>query len=263
MKQGKACLECYRKLASRYESIYTGPYWKLYREITWTNLKKYLPKKGATILDAGGGTGFWARKLAKLGYRVVCGDISKEMLAVGHELAEKERVGRRIEFREVDICAMKAFDSGTFDMAIALGDPVSYCSNPSKAIKELTRVVKRKAPVVISVDGFFYRIERSISAQDFKSISLLEKTGALKLGEHSQYNFRPEELEDLFESDGLRVVDMIGKFVFLNSVPAKKVDKLLMNDRLYRTALRLEKKYNSTRSLIGSSCHIQVTGRKI
>jgi ubiquinone/menaquinone biosynthesis C-methylase UbiE len=35
---------------------------------------------------------------------------------------------------------MNEFKDNTFDLAIAEGDPVSYCSNPDQAISELARV---------------------------------------------------------------------------------------------------------------------------
>jgi ubiquinone/menaquinone biosynthesis C-methylase UbiE len=69
------------KIAEEYESSYSEPYWRLYFDVTWHNLKKYLPKKkGARILDAGGGTGYWSRKLAKRDFYVVCSDVAQRML---------------------------------------------------------------------------------------------------------------------------------------------------------------------------------------
>ena len=71
----------YNKIAEKYDRQFETPYWKLYHEITWNNIKEFLPKrKNALILDAGGGTGYWAIKLAKLGYKVILTDISEEML---------------------------------------------------------------------------------------------------------------------------------------------------------------------------------------
>ena len=59
--------------------IFQTPYWELYSEVIWQNIKKFLPKKkGAKILDAGGGTGYWAIRLAKLGHKVVLTDIAEK-----------------------------------------------------------------------------------------------------------------------------------------------------------------------------------------
>ena len=63
-------------------AIYDGdPYWKIYREITWKHMKPYLPRRsGAKVLDAGGGTGVWAVKLARSGFQVTLADTSQGML---------------------------------------------------------------------------------------------------------------------------------------------------------------------------------------
>lgn len=79
----KLVKEFYDKAAKDYDKEYEEPYWRLYQEITWQNIRRFLPKrKNAVILDAGGGTGFWAIRLARLGYHVVLTDISKNMLKV-------------------------------------------------------------------------------------------------------------------------------------------------------------------------------------
>lgn len=37
--------EFYDRIAAGYDKIYQNPYWKLYNEITWHNIKQFLPKK--------------------------------------------------------------------------------------------------------------------------------------------------------------------------------------------------------------------------
>jgi hypothetical protein len=44
----------YDRIAEDYDKEYDTPYMKLYNEITWGNIKRFLPKrKNAIILDAG------------------------------------------------------------------------------------------------------------------------------------------------------------------------------------------------------------------
>ena len=82
-RQGVKVREFYEKTAEDYDKEYDAPRWKLYHEIAWENIKRFLPKRrNGLILDAGGGTGYWAIKLAKLGYRIVLTDISESMLKV-------------------------------------------------------------------------------------------------------------------------------------------------------------------------------------
>ena len=130
-------------IAEIYESQYYTPYWRFYHEITWQNLIKYLPEnRSAVILDAGGGTRFWARKLTKLGFKILCTDVAQKMLDVGIEQAKKEKLNDRIEIKYADIINMECFKNNSFDMVVALGDAIAYCENPKKALKELSRVAR-------------------------------------------------------------------------------------------------------------------------
>ena len=135
-KDIKEVKKFYNKIAKEYDKQYKTPYWRLYHEITWDNIKKFLPKKkNALILDAGGGTGFWAIKLAKLGYKVILTDISEEMLKVAKKNIKKEKLKSKITVKKGDIRNMSCFPSNYFAMALAEGDPVSYCLDAKKASK--------------------------------------------------------------------------------------------------------------------------------
>ena len=93
------------KIAETYEKSYKEPYWQLYFAVTWHHLQKFLPKtQGAKILDAGGGTGVWSRKLAAVGYDVICYDLSEKMLEMGLKLAEEEGFEKKIELGTYNIC---------------------------------------------------------------------------------------------------------------------------------------------------------------
>jgi ubiquinone/menaquinone biosynthesis C-methylase UbiE len=240
--------------------------WQLYLEVTWHNLKKYLPKKkGAIILDAGGGTGFWSRKLAKMGFNLVCTDIAQKMLDVGMRLAKKEKISGRIEFKNVDIVNMKCFKDNFFDMVIAEGDPVGYCGDYKRAIKELSRVVKRGSYVSISVDSFYSTIGKFLRRKDFKSLNRLTKTHISEFtgGKYPQYNFTVGELKKVFEINKMKVADIIGKPVFAKFIPRKKVNKILRKKNIFKKFLEIENKFNNEPSIVGLSGHIQITGKKI
>lgn len=38
-------IEFYERMAQDYDKQYETPYWKLYHEITWENLRRFLPKR--------------------------------------------------------------------------------------------------------------------------------------------------------------------------------------------------------------------------
>lgn len=253
------------KIAEKYGSEYSGYYWKLYFDITFANIKKYLPKKDSLILDAGGGTGVWSRKLAKLGFRMVCTDIAQKMLDAGSKIAKKEKLSDKIEFKYADIMGMDDFNSNSFDMVIAEGDSVGYCGNPQKAVKELSRVVKKGSYVVISIDSFFSRLNRMIAKRDFSQLSILEKKHKTIFpnGDYLEHDFTVRELRNLFENNGLKVVEIIGKPVFARSISRDEIEKVLSDKKMYNKILRLELKYNNEPSIVGLAGHIQIVGKKI
>ena len=260
--------EFYEKIAEDYDKQYDTPYWKLYHEITWENVKRFLPKrKNATILDAGGGTGYWAIRLAKLGYRVVLTDISENMLEVAKKKIETETLQDLIKTDIVDIRDMVCFPSNHFDMAIAEGDPVSYCLDAEKAVRELARVVKTNAYVVVSVDSKYSMIIRLIPRliqENFDELSKLLRTG-IWFFPPSKGNFRleafaPEELRTLFETCGLRVVRIIGKPILTQLVPREKRDEVIKEN--FEKILDLELKFCDTPNLLGIGGHLEIVGKK-
>ncbi|MHA2124836.1 MAG: class I SAM-dependent methyltransferase [Promethearchaeota archaeon] len=252
------------KIAEEYESSYSEPYWQLYFDVTWHTIKKYLPEKeGARILDAGGGTGYWSRKLAEKGYYIVCSDIAERMLEVGLKLAKRQNLEKKIEFKHADITDMNCFEENSFDMVIAQGDPVGYYGNPQKAIDELSRVAKIGAYVSISVDSFYPQLGWLLSNNNYEKIDALLENGLTEFsGGFPQYNFRVDELKTMFEKSCLEYIEGTGKLVFTRFIQREKLNKLLSDNKFYRKILELEITFNNDPSVIGLCSHIAIIGRK-
>lgn len=255
--------EFYEKTAEDYDKEYEAPRWKLYDAITWQNIKQFLPKKkSGIVLDAGGGTGHWTIKLAKQGYRVMLTDISENMLKVAERRIKKEKLEDRIETRIADIRNMSCFTSNQFDMALAEGDPVSYCLDPEKAIMELTRVVKPNAPVIVSVDSKYPIISRLIAERSYDVLSEFLRTGIIdsRDREFKLQAFSSEELRVLFKKCGLRTVRIIGKPILIQLLPMEKRDQIVRKD--FKRILRLELKFCDVPSLVGVGGHLEAVGIK-
>jgi len=255
--------EFYEKTAKEYDKDYETPYWKLYHEITWENIKQFLPRrKDGLVLDAGGGTGYWAIRLAKHGYRVVLTDISESMLKVAEKKIKTAKLQDQIRTRVADIRNMSSFKSNHFDMALAEGDPVSYCLNPEKAIRELARVAKPKAPVIVSVDSKYSMISRLISEGSFEQLSKFIDTGIIKSreGEFEFQAFTPEELERLFEKCELKLLKIVGKPILAQLLPRERRDELIVKD--FERLLDSELRFCSIPSLVGVGGHLEAVGTK-
>jgi len=259
-KDAKSAREFYDKTAEDYDKSYETPYWRLYHEITWHNIRRFLPRRrNATVSDAGGGTGYWATRLGKLGYNVVLTDISRNMLKVAKEKIRKEGLQSKIESVIADIRDMSVFPSDYFDLVLAEGDPVSYCLDAEKAIKELARVAKPNAHVIVSVDSKYRMIPALIEEGSPAELQKFLSNGIRKK-EFTFQAFTPEELGGLFENSGLKVVRVIGKPVLTQFVSREKRDEIIQQN--FKKLLELELRFCDTPSLVGIGGHLEIVGLK-
>lgn len=259
----------YDKEAPAYDEEYEKDpfYTRIYKPITWDNIKRFLPPEGGLILDAGGGTGHWAIPLARLGYYVVLTDISQGMLDVALRKVEAEGLTDRVEIMRLDICDMSPLPDEHFDLVMAQGDPISYCGDPEAAVREMTRVAKRGAYVIASVDSRF-QVIHYMRELDFDSAEAFLEDGedewpaedpSLRFPFHA---FTVSELKALFERNGLRVVRVLGKPVFFHRLPEEVRKAVLSDEEALKRLLEIEMKYADDPGWAGSGGHIEIVGIK-
>jgi ubiquinone/menaquinone biosynthesis C-methylase UbiE len=156
-RSSKLVREYYSKTASKeWRRLVRDPYHRLEYDTTMHFLKKHLPKRGL-VLDAGGGPGRYTIELAKMGYGVVLLDLTPELLEIAVKRVKKAGVGHRVcEVAQGSIGDLSRFKSNSFDAVVCLGGALSHIvdnGKREKAIDELIRVAKRRAPIFVSVIG--------------------------------------------------------------------------------------------------------------
>lgn len=141
-----------------WKRLIADPFHRLEYETTHSFLKKYLPKKGL-VLDAGGGPGRYTIDLARTGHQMVLLDPVPAHLEYARKMIKQARVGSRIDdIVEGTMTDLSRYKKGTFDAVICLGGPLSHVQSARsrrKAVAELVRVAKPKAPIFISVMSRF------------------------------------------------------------------------------------------------------------
>jgi ubiquinone/menaquinone biosynthesis C-methylase UbiE len=247
-----------------YDSDYFG-HFALYHKITLDNIRRFLPKeKGAVILDAGGGTGIWSIELARMGHHVVLTDISEGMLDKARKKVSELKLDNQIEIKISNICDMPEFGDNQFAMALCEGDPLSYCGDHHAAIKELARVVQPSGIVIASVDNRASALNWLKDKDDPAAVEqLLEKGEVMMHQEREEFRyvihaFTPEELQELFDSNGLLVERIIGKLVIAHRLACFKSEDPMIQEWLYQ----LELKHNDDPAFYPWGGHLEIVRRK-
>jgi ubiquinone/menaquinone biosynthesis C-methylase UbiE len=132
------------------------PYHRLEFDTTMHYLEKYLPVNGS-ILDAGGGPGRYTLALAKKGYDLTLLDATQANLDFAKRQVKRNHLGERVkQIEHGSIADLSRFPDSTFDGLLCTGGPLSHIldsNQRAQAIRELTRVVKPGAPILVSVMG--------------------------------------------------------------------------------------------------------------
>jgi ubiquinone/menaquinone biosynthesis C-methylase UbiE len=235
----------YDKKSESYEAIFDTLYFKVYDAVTWRYLEPHVPADpNAVVLDAGGGTGRWAIRMAEKGCRVVLVDASEKMLKVADNKAKEKGVQNRITIKKGDI-TRTGYADDTFDM-ILCEHALFLFKEPDSVIRELKRILKKNAPLIISAQNRYVQSVSSVPGKPsadnmeraLKVLSSEENECMTKDGKVKIYTWTPEEFQAMLERNGLRVEKIVGKgvtmplrirqeFFMEKKHPAELFDKLL------------------------------------
>lgn len=115
----------------------TGPRARMGYEIICHHLRQRV-KTHDRVLDAGCGPGTFTRVLLEMGAKVTCLDISSVQLEACREFAPGAD-----GYELGTVTDLSRFPSGSFDVTLALGGPLSYCfERAGQAMSELVRVTR-------------------------------------------------------------------------------------------------------------------------
>ncbi|MHA1585183.1 MAG: class I SAM-dependent methyltransferase [Promethearchaeota archaeon] len=236
-------------------------------DITMFYLKKYLPSnKSLLIVDIGAGDGYWVEKLIELGYyNFLLTDLSQNMLKEAKKRFNKfvaADKNLKIQYTKADIRDLNSIESNSFDFVMSLFDPVSYCLDPPKAMKELARIAKPGANIIVSLDTKYRRVPELIEAKQIDKVEELLKSNISYDFGHAQYNLTWEELEQDFKQARLEVLETIGAPVFMHQVKREILTELEKNSLIHKRMLEIELKNCTNKSLINFAGHLMMIGRK-
>src|SRR4051812_34464063 len=253
------------RVARQYDSIYDDPYWHFHDELTWRMIKPHVPRdSSAACCDLGCGTGKWGLKLLKSGFATTFVDHSAAMIEqVREKLAGNPRA-KKATLAVADIIDMPQVPSGQFSLVVAMGDPLSICSDPLRAAREMHRITKPGGVVIATADNKLAALDHFVERGNLDALEEFVQTGRtnwLTADERERFElttFTPASLRKLFEKSGFEMLSIDGKTI----IPVRDNKHLFTHEGAVERLLKLEQDLSKDPAAAARAGHLQLTARR-
>jgi ubiquinone/menaquinone biosynthesis C-methylase UbiE len=254
------------RVAHRYDAIYDDPYWAFHDELTWRSIKPSLPRNAtAQCADLGCGTGKWGLKLLKSGFATTFVDHAGTMIEqVREKVTALGPKARKATLLVADIIEMPAVPSDCFELVLAMGDPLSICSDAKRACREIARITTIGGIVIATADNKLAAIDHFIERGNLDALEEFVYSGRtnwLTADERERFElttFTPATLRRLFEQNGFQVLDVIGKTI----LPVRQNPKLLEGEGAVERLLKMEAELGKDPAAAARCSHLQITAKR-
>ena len=254
------------RVARQYDSIYDDPYWHFHDELTWRMVKPHLPRDAlAACADLGCGTGKWGMRLLKSGFATTFVDNSAAMVEQArHKAEDLGAKAKKATFVVADIVDLSALPSDTFALTVAMGDPLSICSDAQAAANEMFRISARGGVVVATADTKLAALDHFVERGSLDALEEFVRTGRtnwLTQDERERFElttFTPASLRRLFERAGFEVAEVAGKPV----VPVRQNKHLLTHPGAVERLVRLEEELSKDPAAAARAGHLQIVAKR-
>ncbi|HLQ39250.1 MAG TPA: methyltransferase domain-containing protein [Planctomycetota bacterium] len=255
------------RIANKYDQIYDGPYWRFYRDLSWRHLKPFLPEqRPACAADLGCGTGWFGLRFLRAGLHTVFVDPSGKMLAQARTAAAAE-TGRGVDssFVQAGLEDLHELGDHSLDFATGQGDPLSFCAEPERALRELARVLKPGSALVLSVDNRCAGVRTLLDEDRAPAALELLRTGRTEwradraTERFGMKMFDAEELTELLRRTGFAVASCIGKTCLLQRRHEAWLDDAQQRQRW----LQAEEALHGKAHWLALASHLQFAARRL
>jgi S-adenosylmethionine-dependent methyltransferase len=227
--------------AAKYSSYLKTPLGRMRYELSWENLRAFLPAdaSGQRVLDLGGGTGSISLPLARMGFQVVLLDSSEEMLGIARRDAESCGIAERISFVHGEASGLlELFAADSFDVVVC-HNLLEYVAAPEAIVAKIAHVLRKGAVVSVLVrnrTGEVLKAAIKSSEWTLTKATLSAETVVDSLYGKPLRVFDPQIVMGILSGARLNVIAQRGVRVFSDYRDPKE----LADEATYRKALELE-----------------------
>jgi ubiquinone/menaquinone biosynthesis C-methylase UbiE len=265
-RTGEKSRRYHDRVARQYDSIYDDPYWEFHDELTWRLVKPHVPRDlSAACADLGCGTGKWGMRLLKSGFATTFVDNAAAMVEQARRKAEALGAkAQRATFLVGDIVDLPAVRTASFALILAMGDPLSICSDAQRAANEMRRISVPGGVVVATADNRLAALDHYVERGNLDALEEFVRTGRtrwLTPDEREQFElttFTPASLRKLFERAGFEVLEVAGKSI----IPVRQNKHLLTHPDAVERLIRLEEALAGDPAAAARAGHLQVVARR-
>ena len=203
--------------------------------VLWEDMLSQVPglsRGGLRVLDAGGGAGHMAVRLAALGNAVVLADPSEEMLAMAEERARKEGVAGAVRPVRCAIHELEGTLEERFDVVVCHA-VVEWLADPQAAVAHLA--------LLLEPDGRFSLMFYNRNAAVLKRVLRGDFAGAAAdapAEERAPVPLDERDVRRWLEAVGLTVESKAGIRIFHDHLPAgvasERLDELIEAEKRFR-----------------------------
>ncbi|XKM13810.1 tRNA uridine 5-oxyacetic acid(34) methyltransferase CmoM [Orbaceae bacterium ac157xtp] len=237
-------------------NIYGTTKGKIREVIVWQDIEKILSQydtnKKLKILDAGGGQGQIACKLAKLGHEVTICDISSNMLDIARQQAENEKV--TLNYLHSSIQILPDEYTSHFDIVICHA-VLEWVSEPRLILDSLKRILKPQGYLSLMFYNYHGLFFRTVTLGNFGYVqSGLAKRKKKTLS--PDYPRNPDDVYQWLKELNLQIIQKTGIRVFHDYLVNKEKQQTRFDE-----LLALEKQYCQQEPYINLARYIHVVSK--
>lgn len=229
---------------------------RINRLLRWREVDHHLSGV-RTILDIGGATGAFSIPLAQRGFEVTLLDISPAMLELARQKASVMNL-EGIHFVERNAKDLSIFADNSFDLVLNMDGAISFCGSQAlEAVKESCRVCRKKLIVTAShraqmssvlisssvrvLGRLGGAVEQMLMHGDWHQDQFAENA-SLAAGLTQNYMgslkaFLPDELRQVLESAGMKVLRCGGLGSLANFCGSEIIEKVMKDEQQFQLFL--------------------------